>query len=833
MLELSTPVRKSGHSLPLLGCAPGLLALRVCGGSHRGRVIQIRSPKCTIGSAAGCTLRLRAAGVRPLHCWILRGPTGTLVRRRSAGTLLNGRTYEDAPLRIGDHLRIGSVELEVVECPASPEPPAFPTGSKPLSEEPRLVQHDKVRELETCLTAANEEIARLEADAQQAWQTSITAAERAEQLRIALEQANVEAGEARGELEAAHAALHAERQQADAKLQQFQQELQQARARQAQPNTQTITMNQLQAAGQGEEGEQLAARVATLEAELEQTRFTLTTAQLERDAASQWEPRFREAEQQVERWQADAQGLRSQNEDLRQRLGEAKAQQARASDDDARRLADQERELNERQRALGEREDQVGVAERRLSEVESRLNQRQTALGEREEQVRAAEHRLAEVQSEQKSAREALERDRSQQQANFEQQTAELRRQDERLSGQAAELAAREAELGQARDQIAQVQAELHERQESLAAAHARLATAQEELTAAREQLQSEREEIQRLRESRRRWAEEPPAYQDQPDLAAGPADQGATSEAAGEPPSESAADSQEAQAMDSVLSRLVQSGLWRSDREEAPREEAAPEPAPQQSSPATWSDAAPSQPAPQQELAAQGPEEPTPPQAASDPPSSSTPTLMLGSASHDEESIETYMERLMQRVRGDAPNPSRPPLVAALAPQELQQPEVGQPQAEAAAVADEPVRQTTVKPEEFVPRSQAPEQSINLAAMREVANSAARSAIQHHHQKQSRGKQASGRLFTAGILFLGSAGLAYWAWETSSLTTAGGAGVALLAGMLWATRGFGRVLHSLKLSRPDAAAPEAPADDAAAGNDSPAVADSSAPSGA
>jgi hypothetical protein len=106
----------------LLGTPPGELTFSVLTGEHQGRQIQIRNAKCTIGSAPGCTLRLRARGVRPLHCWILRGPGGTIVRCRHPHTHLNGRLFDEAPLSPGDRLRIGSIELEVTACPlASPD----------------------------------------------------------------------------------------------------------------------------------------------------------------------------------------------------------------------------------------------------------------------------------------------------------------------------------------------------------------------------------------------------------------------------------------------------------------------------------------------------------------------------------------------------------------------------------------------------------------------------------------------------------------------------------------------------------------------------------------
>src|SRR5262245_25646306 len=84
----------------------GQLSLRVHGTSHDGRLIRIRSAKCTIGSTAGCTLRLRGAGVAPLACWVLRGKGGTVIRRLHGRATLNGGDFQEAPLARGDRLQI-------------------------------------------------------------------------------------------------------------------------------------------------------------------------------------------------------------------------------------------------------------------------------------------------------------------------------------------------------------------------------------------------------------------------------------------------------------------------------------------------------------------------------------------------------------------------------------------------------------------------------------------------------------------------------------------------------------------------------------------------------
>jgi hypothetical protein len=111
---------RSTFASSVLEDAPGHLVLRVCGTARDGQVVRLRSAKCTIGAGADCTLRLRASGVGPLHCLVLRGRQTTIVRRWSADTRLNGHAFTDASLTPGDRLSIGAVELEVVETGGAP-----------------------------------------------------------------------------------------------------------------------------------------------------------------------------------------------------------------------------------------------------------------------------------------------------------------------------------------------------------------------------------------------------------------------------------------------------------------------------------------------------------------------------------------------------------------------------------------------------------------------------------------------------------------------------------------------------------------------------------------
>ncbi len=98
----------------LFGATDGYLTLRVCSREHRGRVVRLASQKCTIGSGPQCTLRLRGRGIRPLHCLILRGESGTYIRRWSPDTSLNGRGFNVARLKPGDRLHVAAIEFEVL-----------------------------------------------------------------------------------------------------------------------------------------------------------------------------------------------------------------------------------------------------------------------------------------------------------------------------------------------------------------------------------------------------------------------------------------------------------------------------------------------------------------------------------------------------------------------------------------------------------------------------------------------------------------------------------------------------------------------------------------------
>ena len=137
-----------------------------------------------------------------------------------------------------------------------------------------------------------------------------------------------------------------------------------------------------------------------------------------------------------------------------------------------------------------------------------------------------------------------------------------------------------------------------------------------------------------------------------------------------------------------------------------------------------------------------------------------------------DDESIDDYMAQLMARVGGSS-QPATPPI----------KPEQPKPaQAAAAAASPSPAatnaapeqtqeRSVPLDPAEFVPRAVAPEASSNLRALRAVANTSARSAIDRH-QRRSFDNKAYICWFIAIVAAIVCFSMAFFAKEIVSLPT-------------------------------------------------------------
>jgi len=140
MLATAAPDR---FTEPLEHVALGDLVLRLCPPPRNGQIIRLHAAKCTVGSGNGCTLRLRASGVAPLNCMILRGPGRAIVRCWNPDTRLNHRAFTDAPLVSGDRLGIGPIELEVVSIGDAEELNPIAEEIRALAEQRQLIEKER------------------------------------------------------------------------------------------------------------------------------------------------------------------------------------------------------------------------------------------------------------------------------------------------------------------------------------------------------------------------------------------------------------------------------------------------------------------------------------------------------------------------------------------------------------------------------------------------------------------------------------------------------------------------------------------------------------------
>jgi outer membrane murein-binding lipoprotein Lpp len=113
-----TPSTSTTHS-------PLKLAVRT--GEHAGKELLVSATSCTLGSHPDCTVRFRGDGFDPVHCWIMRGKHTWLVRQMSANTKLNGKEFTEARIHRGDRLSIAGVTLEVADtAPPNPNEATIP-----------------------------------------------------------------------------------------------------------------------------------------------------------------------------------------------------------------------------------------------------------------------------------------------------------------------------------------------------------------------------------------------------------------------------------------------------------------------------------------------------------------------------------------------------------------------------------------------------------------------------------------------------------------------------------------------------------------------------------
>lgn len=117
-------------------------------GSRAGRRLRVPEWPVVIGRAETCDLRVQDHQASRLHCELLYEGDGVVVRdlRSRNGTFVNGnRIHEATILKIGDHLRVGKLELELVAVPNEKEPSEAPPEENTTADLSRMTIDELVQ----------------------------------------------------------------------------------------------------------------------------------------------------------------------------------------------------------------------------------------------------------------------------------------------------------------------------------------------------------------------------------------------------------------------------------------------------------------------------------------------------------------------------------------------------------------------------------------------------------------------------------------------------------------------------------------------------------------
>jgi len=676
----------------ILDVADREFVLRVCGSPRHGQIVRLRSPKCTIGSGPRCTLRLRAVGVQPVHCLVLRGAAGTVIRRLAADTRLNGRAFGDTRLVPGDRLSVGPIEFEVIDPDqandTSCEPQLPPDLERPTESVDRRLQEidalagrlsHQEHSLEQRQAALDEQQQTLH-DQQQAL------AEQAEALRRREDEL--------GERERAIS----DQQEAPGKQQGTLSEQRRAPAEQER----TVGEQRSSDEQQGALDEQRAAldeQRGALDQQkqaLDQAQQTLheRSEQIER-AQAELESQRKAFDEERRRWEADRTASQvdsgRQGEEVETRLAELEAQREALQNDRARR----EQEHAEAKRQLAAQTEEIEAGRRTLNAQRQDLQQARDRWTEKHDEARNK------LQAES---------------ADLEQRRAELEAHRADLDQCHAAVDARQADLDDR-------QAAMDARQAELDARSAELEARQAELDERQELLDARESEIDESCQGREAVGAAADVAREQP---SGEADR--EEDIQFEDPSEGAPESSEA-----VLRRLGIAASF--DHEEEEEEER--------------------------------PGHRSPHAVETLPHAAETPNVSRAASEEDDESIDDYMARLLDRVRAGTGQLGGPTAyVPSAPPAPAPTPAAPCP----AQVADPPPETPDPEPDEkkeLSPRAVAPERSVNLRAMRDLANQSAQAAIDHHTRRRLLGLAAN-KLLVA-IVALAAGAILLWVWWTKT----------------------------------------------------------------
>lgn len=201
--------------------------LVVQNGRLRGTRRALTSALTLLGRDPACEFHLNVDGVNPLHCAIVQGPAGFLLRDlgSTADTFLNGEAVQESPLQHGDIISVGPFQfaLHVPECDEAPSVEALQAERDALR-----IQAAAVAAQQTALAEEEAQLQqRRKALQRQKEQLAIHLDQRRQQLVELREQARQDRAALKAETEAVRkqneevlAALNKERQAVQKELQQ-------------------------------------------------------------------------------------------------------------------------------------------------------------------------------------------------------------------------------------------------------------------------------------------------------------------------------------------------------------------------------------------------------------------------------------------------------------------------------------------------------------------------------------------------------------------------------------------------------------------------------------
>ncbi|RMG04619.1 MAG: hypothetical protein D6741_00710 [Planctomycetota bacterium] len=479
----------------------GETVFRIVGSSRDGQLLRVRSPRITIGSGASCTLRLRARGVRPLHCLVLRGSRHAVVRAWHPDTRLNGRSVRDAVLTSGDRLTLGPVELEFVGAgeTVAVDPPGAEKRTAPRESEPQ---------------PGRSAIAGRQTDP-----TAKRVPHAPHDDRAVRPTFSADGGASRpGTDDAATESLRRD-------YEMLQEQHAAAQAEIAQLRRELETLRESASSHTEEDRSAAAAATDALRRELEQLRTQLKEWEAELVEQESELARRREAidndaarlERERAQLAAERKTIGEQREELeafRRKWQEAAARDAHTQNENA----EKEAEFQAREQTLAEAEARLEERLFAVVERETQAEQLLEEIGKQEEAIKERESRLAENEKALENERAELESQREQLQRREQRVTQQekelsLRAQavghTNALAEQREELALRERSVAQQAkaiedraDRLAELQADLEQRE-------ATIRRLQEELDQQREMLRRREEALREREEAFSRRAEE------------------------------------------------------------------------------------------------------------------------------------------------------------------------------------------------------------------------------------------------------------------------------------------------------------------------------------